>query len=173
MTKELWGRITWQAFGKNKGLPSTRSGWVTWASMLWRLEANGRPARGVLGVRGTREKRVNRLMQWRQDCVAKDVRDGNGHHVTREQGGLKCKDCGRFGRNLKQVKCGSAHRGKIAKAPPTGIKDFWSKFPSKGENATDCLRRQRGRGGIRRKPFPKRRLLLVGWGTLPPVGRIG
>ena len=104
-------------------------------------------------------------MQLRQDCVAKDVRDGNGHRVTREQGGLKCKDCGRFGRNLKQVKCGSAHKGKIAKAPSSsGIRDFWNKFPPKGSNPMPGGGAQRGvgLGRLRGEVLPIRPL-LAGW----------
>ena len=125
--------------------------------MTWRLEENWREVcKRCLRWTGHPGKRVNRLMQWRQDCVAKNVRDGNGHRVSREQGGLKCKDCGRFGRNLKQVKCGSAHRGKIAKAlSPTGIKDFWSKFPNQGKTPLKVAGDRRGGEGLEGCFLPK------------------
>ena len=71
-------------------------------------------------------KRVNRLMQWRPDCVPKQVKDAQGHTVVREPGGARCLVCGRLGRKLKQVKCGSAHRGRLASGLGTpSIRDFW------------------------------------------------
>ena len=53
------------------------------------------------------------MMQWRQECVVKPVRDAYGHVLEREEGGYRCRACGRTGRSPKQVRCGRAHRGRV------------------------------------------------------------
>ena len=74
-------------------------------------------------------KRVNRLQRWRQECVDKKLnpyQGTQGHRLLRIDGTLICKTCGRKGQNLKKVKCGQAHRGRLAEEQ-TGAQHFWGR----------------------------------------------
>ena len=87
--------------------------------------------------------RATRLAAWRRDCKVDNT--FNGHMLCREGSGFACSRCGRRGRLLRQVGCGSKHRGKVqTRSKTTSLQELWGAGPGRVAALQGPLVSQRG-----------------------------